>query len=183
MAGIEKVDKHARVGGSGFTWFTFRGTIVGWAQSLGYTSPQPVAEPATIQPLNYRRPAEILVPRAIGGGTLTVTAFEVWNQPVWGRLVGMDTAADLADVFELMWQSSDDLQATVVIDVPKKRQKGNVDQHVKTFHQVVISDIRDDEQIDITTMAIQKPITFMYAWQEDSRVPNPVIPGSKNAIE
>ena len=172
MAGIPGTDAFARVGGSGFTWFNFKGTVVGFAQAIGYTSPTPVAEPQPIQPLNYRRPAEIVVPRAIGPGTITVTMFELWNKPVWARLAGMEDAVDLADVFESIWRDpAADVQAHVVIDVPRKRGGGTREgKHFKTFHQVVLTDIRDDETIDITTMSMQKPVTFQYAWQSDTRI-------------
>lgn len=170
MAGIAQSDKFARVGGSGFTWFQYRGTVVGFAQSIGFTSPSPVTDPVTVQPLNYRRPAEVLVPRAIGAGTLTITAIELWNQPVWNRLLGLENATDLADVFQLMWQESDDLQAAVVIDPPVKRGNAGA-KYMRYFHGVKITDIRDDETIDITTMQINKPITMMYAYSTRSNIP------------
>lgn len=155
---------HARVGGSGFTWFNFRGTVVGFTQALAITSPAPVADPQAIQPLNFRRPAEIVVPRAIGAGTLTVTGIELWNQPVWARLVGLANAADLADVFQLMWNSGlADLQAQVVVDPPTGRGTGG-NKYVRTFHGIKISNIDDGENIDITTMSMGKTVTMMYTW-------------------
>lgn len=155
---------HARVGGSGFTWFNYRGKVVAFSQTIAITSPQPVAEPVAIQPLNFRRPAEIVVPRAVGAGTLTITGYELWNQPMWARLTGLGEAADLADVFQLMWNSGvDDLQASVVVDPPVGHGSGGK-KYVRTFHGIKISHIDDGETIDINTMTIPKTITMMYAW-------------------
>jgi len=153
---------HARVGGSGFTWFKFRDHVVAFTQAIAVTSPAPVADPQAIQPLNYRRPVEIVVPRAIGPGTLTCTGIELWNQPVWQRLVGLGDAADLADVFQLMWNAGvADLQANVVVDPPVGRGSGGR-KYVRTYHGIKISNIDDGENIDITTMSLAKTVTFMY---------------------
>lgn len=161
---------HARVGGSGFTWFNFRGQVVAFSQALSIQSPAPVADAQAIQPLNFRRPAEIVVPRAIGAGTLTVTGIEMWNQPVWARLVGLSKAADLADVFQLMWNSgTTDLQASVVVDPPVGRGSSGK-KYIRTFHGIKITNIDDGEQIDITTMSMQKPITMMYTWSARTNV-------------
>lgn len=169
-AGMTDSAHHARVGGSGFTWFNFRSNVVGFTQALAITSPAPVADPVAVQPLNFRRPAEIVVPRAVGAGTLTVTGIEMWNQPVWARLVGLAKAADLADVFQLMWNSGvNDLQASVVVDPPTGRGSSGK-KYIRTFHGVKISNIDDGETIDITTMTLAKTITMMYTWSSRTGV-------------
>ena len=167
---------HARVLGSGFTWFNYRGTVVAFTQALGIISPAPVAEPQAVQPLNYRRPAEIVVPRAIGAGTLTVTGIELWNQPVWARLTGLGAARDLADVFQLMWNSGTaDLVASVVVDPPPGRGSSGR-KYFRTFHGIKISNIDDGETVDITTMTQGKVITMMYAWSTRTPFTNPLFP-------
>lgn len=153
---------HGRVAGSGFTWFKWDGEVVLFANAISITSPTPVAAPAEVHPLNFRRPAEIVVPRAITAGTLTVTGIEIWNKSFWERLPGMAKATDLADVFQLMWdRGNSDLQATVVIDPPKGKGT-NGEKYFRTFHGCKITNIDDGEQIDITTMLLNKTVTFMY---------------------
>jgi hypothetical protein len=156
--------QHGRVGGSGFTWFTFRGSVVAFAQALTIASPAPVADAAVVQPLNFRRPAEIVTPRAIGAGTLTVTGWEVWNASVWHRLTGLADASDLADVFQIMWNTgNNDLTASVVVDPPVGKGTGGK-KYFRTYHGIKITNIDDSEQIDITTMLLQKTVTFMYTY-------------------
>jgi len=149
----------ARVGGSGFTWFQFRGTAMGYAQALGYTSPQPVAQPVAVQPLNYVRPVEVVTPRAIGNGTLTVQFIDHWNLPVWSRL-GFN-ANDLADVFAGQWQHDQgDLHGSVIVRGPQGGAKKRL--LIRHFIGLKVVDIRDDETVDITTMLLNKPVTFWY---------------------
>lgn len=155
---------HGRVGGSGFTWFNFGGNVVAFAQALSITSPAPVADAVAVQPLNWRRPAEIVVPRAIGAGTLTVTGIEMWNQSVWHRLKGLDQAIDLADVFQLMWNRGNaDLTASVVVDPPPGRGSSGR-KYFRTYHGIKVTNIDDGENIDITTMLLAKTVTFMYTY-------------------
>jgi hypothetical protein len=159
---------HARVGGSGFTWFNFNNVVFIFAQAIGLTSPAPVADAVPVQPLNYRRPVEIVTPRAIGAGTITVTGIELWNQPVWQRLPGMANAVDLADVFQIMYnQGTDDIQAHIVVDPPVGRGTAG-QKYYRHFHGVKLTNIDDGEQVDITTMTLNKPVTFMYAWEARS---------------
>jgi hypothetical protein len=161
-SGMDGGGRHGRVGGSGFTYFKYRSAVVAFAQALTIQSPAPVADAVAVQPLNYRRPAEIVTPRAIGPGTLTVTGYEVWNASVWHQLAGLGKAIDLADVFQVMWNSgNNDLVAHVVVDPPiGKGTKGK--KYLRNYHGIKITNIDDSEQIDITTMLLQKTVTFMY---------------------
>jgi hypothetical protein len=149
----------ARVGGSGFTFFKYRGNVIGYAQAIGYTSPQPVAQAVPVQPMNKRRPVEVVTPNAISYGTLTVTFIEHWNTPVWARL-GFK-ANDLADVFAAQWaQDQSALHGSVVVKGPGGAGKGRY--LVRHFQGLKAVDIRDDENVDITTMLLNKPVTFWY---------------------
>jgi hypothetical protein len=155
---------HGRVAGSGFTWFQFMGNVVAFAQAISIASPAPVADAVAVQPLNWRRPAEIVVPRAIGPGTLTVTGIELWNQSVWHRLKGLSSAIDLADVFQLMWnQGTRDMTASVVVDPPPGRGNSGK-KYFRTYHGIKVTNIDDGENIDITTMLLNKTVTFMYTY-------------------
>jgi hypothetical protein len=56
---------------------------------------------------------------------------------------------------------NNDLTASVVVDPPiGKGSKGK--KYFRNYHGIKITNIDDSEQIDITTMLLQKTVTFMY---------------------
>ncbi len=81
-----------RVGGSGFTIFTFGGQPITFCQQVSYTSPQPVGGGmSAIQPLDEPYPIEIITPAAAGPGQLVLNLFELFGSggvasKVWDRL-------------------------------------------------------------------------------------------------
>jgi len=82
----------ARVGGSGFTIFTFGGVPIAFCQQVSYTSPQPVGGGASpIQPMDEPYPVEIMTPAAAGMGQIVLNLFELFGSKgiaskVWDRL-------------------------------------------------------------------------------------------------
>lgn len=82
----------ARVGGSGFTIFTFGGQPIAFCQQVSYTSPQPVGGGASpIQPMDEPYPVEIMTPAAAGMGQVVLNMFELFGSngvasKVWDRL-------------------------------------------------------------------------------------------------
>lgn len=80
-----------RIGGSGFTIFSFGGQPISFCQQVNHTSPQPVGNGSSaIQPMDEPYPIEIITPAAAGPGQLTLNLFELWGQgnasKVWDRL-------------------------------------------------------------------------------------------------
>lgn len=86
---ITNTPKTFRVGGSGFTAFWWMGQVIGFAQAVANQSPQPVAAPVAIQPLDQQYPLQILVPAAVGPGTLQVQLFEMYNAKVWDEIMAI----------------------------------------------------------------------------------------------
>lgn len=82
----------ARVGGSGFTIFTFGGQPITFCQQVSYTSPQPVGGGVSpIQPMDEPVPIEIITPAAAGMGQIVLNLFELFGSQgvaskVWDRL-------------------------------------------------------------------------------------------------
>lgn len=83
-----------RVGGSGFTIFTFGGQPVTFCQQVAHTSPMPVGGGASaIHPMDEPYPVEIITPAAAGMGQLVLNMFELFGSggkasKVWERLGG-----------------------------------------------------------------------------------------------
>jgi hypothetical protein len=81
-----------RVGGSGFTIFTFGGQPITFCQQASHTSPQPVGGGmSAIQPMDEPYPIEIITPAAAGPGQLVLNMFELFGSggvasKVWDRL-------------------------------------------------------------------------------------------------
>jgi hypothetical protein len=91
MASATKTSR-VRVGGSGFTIFTYGGQALTFCQQVSHTSPSFVGQGASaIQPMDEPYPVEIIVPIAAGMGTLVLNLFDLFGQTkngskVWDRL-------------------------------------------------------------------------------------------------
>lgn len=167
-----------RVGGSGFTVFHWQGNPIGFAQSIGHQSPQPVAAPVPIQPLDQRYPVDIITPAAQGPGTLQLAMYELYNEKVWDRIMRhtdnsyqggaqfnqQEIYNDLVEVFirlAAIDPTGGGIQCTKITYPPT--QAGNTARkYADTYFGCKITDIRDDENIDIGTMDITKVVTIMY---------------------
>lgn len=95
-----------RVGGSGFTIFTFGGQPIAFCQQVSYTSPQPVGGGASpIQPMDEPYPVEIMTPAAAGMGQIVLNLFELFGSEgiaskVWDRLgLSLGPGTSLANPF------------------------------------------------------------------------------------
>lgn len=166
-----------RVGGSGFTAFWWMGNVIGFAQAVGHQSPQPVAQPVAIQPLDQQYPMQILVPAAIGPGTLQLQMFEMYNSAVWDQILaitdvttGVGTAGqkavynDLSEVFLRLSALNKPINATKIVYPPNVGVRGGpkVRHYAELYHNCMITDIRNDENIQIGTMEVVKSMTIMY---------------------
>lgn len=169
----------ARVGGSGFTYFTFMGERIAFAQQVDYVSPQPVSGPVAIHPMDAMYPVQVITPAAASMGSITLNLYELYNAKVWDRLgakVGyvngsLDTntatlgnalltgAIDIVDVFiKVAAAKPSDLGVVKYINPPViAGQQGT--KYREEFHNCVITDIRDGESIQVGTMEVIKQIT------------------------
>src|SRR4051812_30709706 len=97
----QPVTNRARVGGSGFTVFTWSGQLLAFANQVAHTSPTPVGPgPVPIHPMDEPYPVEVITPAAAGMGTLTLEFFELYGQRVWERLVGLAGTVDIVHIFK-----------------------------------------------------------------------------------
>jgi len=149
------VESKTRIGGAGFTTMTFRGTRLAYMQTLQDTPPQPVAGAQVVQAIDDETPQEIVTSLAVGAGTLRMTFYELWNEPVWSRLPGLEGTNNLLEVLKrqiLMGEVS----CRKLIKSPTGYTRARV------YHGCVLTDIDEGEQLNIGTMTLPKTITMQY---------------------
>lgn len=174
-----------RVGGSGFTVFAFMGAPLAFAQQVAHTAPQPVGPGAVaIHPMDEPYPVQVITPAAAGMGSLTLNLYELYNSKVWDRLgakVGasntvlpanentmsigqsiLSGAVDIADVFvRVAEQRPEDLTCVKYIRPPTIAGQSGKNYH-EIYHNVVITNVVDGEQIEVGTMEVIKQVTLGY---------------------
>ena len=148
-------ESKTRVGGSGFTTMTFRGTRLAYLQNLQDTTPQPVAGAQVVQAIDDSTPQEIVTSQAVGAGTLRMTFYELWNEPVWSRLPGLEGTNNLLEVLQRQIQLGE-ISCRKLIKSPSGITRARV------FHGCVLTDIDEGEQVNIGTMTLPKTITMQY---------------------
>jgi hypothetical protein len=163
-----------RVGGAGFTVFHFSGQAIAYAQAISSQSPQAVAAPVAIQPMDSPRPIQIVTTIGITGGTVTLQMYETFNAKVWDQIMGILDGAntnttnakgvynDLSDILLRMASIGKGISATKLVTPPRPIGPNKIGFVTDTMHNVTITDVRDDEQINVGTVELTKPITLQY---------------------
>ena len=142
--------------GSSFTHFLYDGQAIAYAEVLRDTGVQPVATHEFIQPIGSEHPIDIVTPRAVGGGSLTVTIRELWHQEVWEQLRGLTGAKSIIEIFERLARTDRYVTCAKIIRPPSGRQYG------KTYHRCVVTAIQDAEEVRISTLSVPKTVTISY---------------------
>lgn len=149
------MESKTRIGGSGFTALTWRGTPLAYLQTLQDTPPQPVAGAQVVQPIDEPTPLEIVTAMAVGAGTLRLTFYELWNAPMWAQLPGLEGTNNLLEVLQRQVQLGE-VSCRKLIKSPSGITRARV------YHGCVITDIDEGEQINIGTMTLPKTLTMQY---------------------
>lgn len=149
------MESKTRVGGSGFTTMTWRGQRLAYLQTLQDTPPQPVAGAQVVQAIDDESPQEIVTSLAVGAGSLRLTFYELWNEPVWSTLPGLEGTNTLLDVLKRQVQMGEVTCRKLI-----KSPSGII--RARVFHGCVLTDIDEGEQITIGTMTLPKTITMQY---------------------
>lgn len=142
--------------GSNYTTFQFAGRAIAFLESIQDTGQVPVVAPQAIHPLGYRHPVDIVTPRAVNAGSLTLTIKELWHQEVWEQMAGLTGAKTIVDIFERLAQMPNYVTCAKIINPPSGRQYG------KVYHRCIITGISDGETVTIGTLAVNKTITVHY---------------------
>lgn len=151
-----------RIGGSGFTVMLWNNNVLAYLQTLQDTPPQPVAQAQAVQPIDAAEPLEIVTPLAVGPGTLKLTFYERWDNPVWAMLGGErgegGPYAGAGNLLEVLTQQFRDGSVTLqkLIGLPGGAYR------TYTYTGCVIVDVDQGEQITIGTMTLPKTITVQY---------------------
>jgi len=149
-----------RVGGSGFTTMMYQGLRMAWLQVINDTQPTPVAAAQAVQPIDESVPLEIVTAQAVGVGTMRGTFYELWNEPVWQMLPGLQGTWTLLDVLKRqVTLGSVTLQK--VIKAPQGIMRSLV------YHSTAITDLDAGENITIATMTLPKTITWQYCYSSN----------------
>lgn len=151
------MESKTRIGGSGFTTMLFQNQRLAYLQVMQDTPPTPVATAQAVQPIDESVPLEIVTAMAVGVGTLRCTFYELWNEPVWSTLPGLSGTHNLLDVLKR--------QVTLgTITMQKVIKSPSGIMRARIYHNVVITDIDEGENVNIGTMTLPKTLTFQYCY-------------------
>jgi len=174
----------ARVGGSGFTVFTWDNKPILFAQTVVHTSPAPVGSGTVpIHPMDEPYPVELITPQAASMGSLTLNLFELYGAQVWERLakyLGGDPAGtsntqsdsingnghgpvDIVGIFNAVANTPNPIRIVKYVKPPQIRGK-SMKPYTEEYHNCVISNVLDGETIEIGSMEVVKQITVNYTY-------------------
>ena len=139
-----------------YTTFQYSGKTIAFLENIQDSGQAPVAPAQPIHPLGARHPVDIVTPRALQAGTLTLSIRELWNGEVWEQLQGLTGAKTIVDIFERLARTPNYVTCTKIITPPGGRRYG------KVYHRCVISGIQDSERVEINTLSVAKTITVSY---------------------
>lgn len=155
-----------RVVGSGFSVFRWRGKPLAFLDSVRDGGQQPIAPPVAIHPLDSQYPVEFATARAMDAGVLSFTVMELWNQPVWQALAGLENAKNIIDIWNVLAADPSVVTAQTIIKPPQ----GNL-WRVKTYHNLMISSVDDSESISISQLNIPRSVECMYTHATRETIP------------
>ncbi len=151
------MESKTRIGGSGFTTMLYQNQRLAYLQVMQDTPPTPVATAQAIQPIDESVPLEIVTAMAVGVGTIKCTFYELWNEPVWATLPGLAGTNNLLDVLKR--------QVTLgAITMQKIIKSPSGIMRARVYHNVVVTDIDEGENVNIGTMTIPRSLTFQYCY-------------------
>jgi hypothetical protein len=135
----------------------FQNARLAYLQNLQDTPPTPVATAQAVQPIDESVPLEIVTAMAVGVGTLRCVFYELWNFPVWAMLPGLQGTFNLLDVLKRQVSLG-----AIVMQKIIKSPSGIM--RARIYHNVVITDIDEGENVNIGSMTIPKTLTFQYCY-------------------
>ncbi len=162
----------ARIVGSGFTTFNWRGNPIAMADSVKDSGqrPMPSASGAgyeAITPLDSLHPVEIVTTRVVGAGTLSLVLRELWNEAIWNRLAGLDTVGDtITDIYDALRNDPTEVTCQMLVKPPI-----STTWHGKLYHNCVIVEVDDGDEVTVGGLSIAKAITVAYTHKTSFRQP------------
>lgn len=145
-----------RVVGSGFTTFKWRNRNIAWLDGFTDSGQRPIVGHEAITPLGDKHPREIVTPRVLSEGTITATVRELWDEPVWQQMAGLENTDNIIEVFEQLARMNE-ISCEMIIKIPgTNRRRG------KKYLNVVVTDIDDREQVQIGTLSFPRTLRMVY---------------------
>jgi hypothetical protein len=152
-----------RVGGSGFTTITYQGKPIAFLTRFqdGGVRPQGGGPGGVgyeaITVLGDSHPSEIATSRVLGPGLCSFFVKELWNAPVWYQLPALSGANDIVDVFARLAAQPTAVTVQMLIKPP-----GSPTWRGKTYHNVVLFDLDDGEDITVGALSIDRQLQAAY---------------------
>lgn len=148
-----------RVAGSGFTTFNYRGKPIAFLDSIQDSGQPPFGGGIEgIIPIGASHPVEVVTGRVIDFGRLTLSIRELWDEPVWYQLAGLNGVGEtITDVWKALADDPAQVTCQMIVKPP-----GSSVWRGKTYHNCVVTDITDGEQITVGSLSISKNITVAY---------------------
>lgn len=153
-----------RVVGSGFTTLTYRGKRIAFLDSFQDSGQRPVGSGQNggqgydvVHELDKKVPTEVVTSRAIGAGTLSLTIRELWNEPVWYQLSGLEGTFDQVEVFRRLAAEPSEVTCQMLIKPP-----GSTVWRGKTYHNCTVVAIDDSESVSIGQLSVPRGISILY---------------------
>jgi hypothetical protein len=112
---------------------------------------------AYLQVIDEPVPLEIVTSMAVGVGTIRCTFYELWNEPVWNALPGLQNTVNLLEVLKAQ-VAMGSVTMQKIIKSPTGIMRS------KVYHNVVITDIDEGENVNIGTMTLPKTLTFQFCY-------------------
>lgn len=152
-------ETRVRVVGSGYTTFNYKGRPIAFLEQMEDSGQSPLGTPyEAITPIGALHPTDIITQRVLGAGTLTLGIRELWNEPIWWQLAGLEGTNTIADVFERLRQEPSFVTCTKIITPPNNigPPRGIV------YNNCVVYSIDDGDSIRTASLSIARNISVVY---------------------
>lgn len=148
-----------RVVGSGYTTFNYRGLPIAFMDQLDDTGQAPLGGQSweAIHPIGSMHPVEIVTQRVLGAGSITMSIRELWNEPVWWQLAGLEGTNTIQDVFEALRQDPSWVTCTKIITPPNGAPPRGLQ-----YHNCVVTGIDDNDRITVGGLSVAKNVVIVY---------------------
>ena len=148
-----------RVAGNGFSSFSYRGQPIAFLDQIQDTGQRPMGRGLEgIIPIGYFHPIEVVTGRVVDFGTLNLQIRELWNEPVWYQLSGLRGVGEtITNVWQALARDPSQVTCQMIIKPP-----GSAVWRGRNYHNCVVSDVDDSENITSDGLSIPRRITVVY---------------------
>lgn len=151
-------DSRVRVVGSNYTTFNYKGLPIAFMEQVDDSGQAPMGQSyEAITPIGALHPVEIVTQRVLSEGTLRLRIRELWNEPIWWQLAGLEGTDTIADVFERLRQEPSFVTCTKIITPPNGAPARGLQ-----YHNCTVTGIDDNDTITVGGLSVAKNIVIVY---------------------